>query len=251
MKKIFQKVLVKIGGKVLFKYIENHRLVDEIVTDMIREKKDDFLLQYIKYHTLSTNQITEILLRDEVDELMLAVVKLYKLTTNQQEYLIEKGSVLLLEAYLSPKGFFDTERRFNTVPEYKFIYGIAKSEKLTGFEIFKAYVDNFYRSLLSKDLVDFLVKNENSFATKYIFSKAKLRKEWEEDFIIASSENMLEYYIGHHEFALDTSQLKLVEKSLPLAKVYYDKYKFRPMANQLYHEQRKATIVQNKEQNVA
>lgn len=241
-KKLFQEMLLKAGDTTLFKYIENHRLEDEIVTNLIREEKDEILLKYIKIHSLNENQITEILYRDNVDELMLAVVRQYTMTPKQQEIIVEKGNVLLLEAYLCPKGFFDSNRRFATLPEYKFIYGMIKSDKLTGVEIFKAYVDNVYRTLLTEDLIDLLIANENSFATKYIFSRARLKKEWEGAFVEKASETMLKNYLDAHEFATDAAQTALIRKNYPLARVYYDKYKFRPNPLKLYHDLRQQEI---------
>ncbi|MCM1324273.1 MAG: hypothetical protein NC218_08930 [Acetobacter sp.] len=247
MKTNIQKTIVKFGGSRLFeKYVKNNRLEDEVVNQLIQDKNDEYMLFYIKNHTLSTSQITEILYRDKVDELMLAVVKSTVLNRKQQEILVEKNNALLIEAYLCPKGFFDPDRRFCYIAEYKFIYGIVKSTKLTGVEIFKTYVDHFYRTLLTEDIVQLLIANENSFATKYIFLKAKLRKEWEELFVKNASSELLKSYIAEHEFGMDAAQILLIEKDFTLAQVYYDKYKFRIKPQQLYHEKRQKEIERRK-----
>lgn len=238
MRIFFQKNLVKRGGSFLFGYVKNHRLEDEVVNFLISEERDDILQHYVKYHTLSTDQITEVLFRETVGDLMLEVVRINILTPKQQELIIEKKNVLLLEAYLSPKGFFDCSRRFNTLPEYLFIYNMIKSDKLTGVELFKTYVDNCYRTLLTEDLIDLLIQNETAFATKYIFRRAKLRREWEADFVKRASETMLKIYIEEHEFGSDAGQLELIQKSDELAKIYYEKHKFRPAAQSVYFNTR-------------
>ncbi len=239
LKEKIQEGLVKYAGAWQFKkYVEKNRLEDNIVNLLIREHRDSYLLFYMKQHSLSTNQISEILMREKVGEVMLAAVRAYTLTNRQQETLVEKNNALLLEAYLSPQGFFEPNRRFSTLAEYKFIYGIVKSEKLTGAEIFKTYVDNFYRTLLTEDLVKFLIENENTYPTKYILHKAKLKREWEEMFINTASEDMVRDYIYDHELGMDASQIALIKKYFSLARIYYDKYKFRPAPQQLYHERR-------------
>lgn len=246
LKKKFQESLIKMGGSWSYSYVEKHRLNDDVVYSLIRENADDLLLHYIKFYTLSTDQITEILLRDNVGELMLSVARRNLLTPKQQEIIVAKNNVLLFEAYLSPGGFFDVRRRFNTLPEYQFIYNIIKSEKLIGVEVFKTYVDNCYRTILSEDIVNLLIENENTFATQYIFHRARLKKEWEEDFIAKASPELLKRYIDEHEFGSDAAQLALVQQNYPLAQVYYDKYRLRAKAQQLYHEIRQKEIERKK-----
>lgn len=239
-KKIFQEFLVKSG--LAAKYVKNHRLDGDIVTTLIREKKDDILLEYIKIHLLDEAQVTEILYRDKVDELMLAVAKQYVMTPEQQEIIVEKKNVLLWETYLCPKGFFDKNRRFASLPEYKFIYGMVKSEKLIGLEVFKTYVDSCYRSLLTPSLIDLFIANENSYATRYIFSRARLKRDWEEDFVEKANVTLLKCYIDVHELATDDAQIALIRKDYALARVYYDKYKFRTAPAKLYHDLRQQEI---------
>ncbi len=248
-KKKFQEILVKFGGTWPLNYVKTHRLDDDIINSLIRENTDDsdeFLLHYVQYHTLSTDQITEILQRDKVGELMLSVARKYILTPKQQEILIEKNNVLLWEAYLCPKGFFDSNRRFKTLPEYMFIYNMVKSEKLIGAEIFKTYVDNTYKTLLTEDVVKLLIENENTWACKYIFHRAKLKREWEENFIFTASDEMLRSYFNEHEFGSDAGQLALVQQKFALAQAYSRKYKFRPKAQQIYYEIRQREIERKK-----
>lgn len=250
LKEKFQAGLVKYAGAWQFKkYVEKNRLEDSVVNDLIREPRDEYLLIYMKQHTLSADQISEILMREKVGEVMLAVARAYTLTNRQQETLVEKNNAILLEAYLCPKGFFEPARRLSTLAEYKFIYGMVKSTKLTGAEIFKTYVDNFYRTLLTEDLVEFLIKNENTYPTKYILHKAKLKREWEEMFVKTASEDMVKDYIYDHEFGMDASQIELINKYPSLAKIYYDKYKFRPLPQQLYHKRRQEENEQRKSAN--
>lgn len=246
IKAIFQDFLIKYGGAWALKYVEKKGLDDTVVNKLINTKKDDFLLHYIKFHTLSASQITMILNRDGIDELMLEVVRINTLSSKQQELLVAKKHVLLFEAYLSPKGYFDERRRFQTLPEYMFIYGILHSEKLICVEVFKTYVDNCFRTLLTPDLIELLIANETSFVTQYIFSKSRVKKEWEKMFVEMASEDLLRSYISKHEFALDATQLQLVNKSFSLAQLYYEKYKLRSQAQQLYHELRKKKLEEKK-----
>lgn len=247
LKQKFQESLVKYGASWQFrKYVMKNRLEDDVVNRLIREPRDEYLLFYMKHHSLSTNQISEILMREKVDEVMLATVRAYNLTIRQQETLVEKNNALLLEAYLSPKGFFEPSRRFQALTEYKFIYGMIKSKKLTGAEIFKTYVDNFYRTLLTEDMVKLLIENENTYPTKYILHKAKLKREWEEMFINTASESQIRDYIYDHELGMDASQIALINKYFSLARIYYDNYKFRPTPQQLFHERRQQEIERKK-----
>ena len=246
LKTIFQEFLTNPGGAWAEKYVKKNRLKDEIVDRLIENRKDDFLLRYIKIHTLSGNQITRILNRDGIDELMMEVVRINHLTPEQQKCLVAKNNIILTEAYLCPKGFFQEDRRFNTLAEYLFINSIINSEKLIGTEVFKTYVDNCYRTLLTEDLITLLMANETSFATKYIFLKSRLKREWEKMFIETAPESLIKYYIDKHEFIQDASQLLLVTKYFSLAQIYYEKYKLRSQAQQLYHELRKQKIESKK-----
>jgi len=246
LKAKFQEILIKIGGTWPLNYVKKHRLDDDIVNSLIREEADKFLLHYVQFHTLSTSQITEILQRDKVGELMLAIARKNILTPKQQEILVEKNNVLLLEAYLCPQGYFDSNRRFKTFPEYLFIYKMVKSEKLIGAELFKTYVDNTYKTLLTEDIVNLLIENENTWACKYIFHRARLKREWEEDFVLKASDDLLISYMNEHEFGSDAAHLALVQQKFALAQVYYQKYRLRPKAQQLYHEIRQQEIERKK-----
>ncbi len=247
LKQKFQKILVKYGGNWLFKkYVLHHRLDDNVVSWLIANHKEAYLLFYMTLHLLSTQHITGILQSDVVNAVMLAAVKKQKLNVDQEVMLVQKNNVLLLEAYLCPNGFFDTERRFNPLPEYLFIYSMVKSEKLTGVEIFKTYVDNNYRSLLTDDLILLLVENEKSFATSYILQKTRLRKEQEELFIQKASGTLLRNYINEHEIGSDQAQILLVKNHFELAQLHFNKYKLRQKAQQLYHEMRRMEVEKRK-----
>lgn len=247
MKQKFQKILVKYGGIWLFKkYVSRHHLKDDIVSWLIRNNKEAYLLIYMAIHLLSSQHITSILEAPVVNAVMLLAVRKHRLSAEQQALLVQKNNVLLLEAYLCPNGIFDENRRFSTLPEFLFVQSIVKSEKLTGVEIFKTYVDNNYRDLLTADLIRLLVNNEHAFATMYILQKARLRKEQEEQFLNTASDNLIRYYISEHEITSDQAQILLVEQHFELAQLHFNKYKLRVKAQQLYHERRRLDVENRK-----
>ncbi len=249
LRRKLQEILVKFGGTWLFKkYVTRHRLEDDVVSWLIANNKEAYLLFYMAIHLLAPHHITTILRQDVVNAVMLFAVRKNSLSAEQEAMLVQRNNVLLLEAYLCPNGFFDTNRRFATLPEYLFIHSMVKSEKLTGVEIFKTYIDNSYRTLLTDDLIKLLAENENSFATKYILKKSRLRKEQEELFLNCASEDLIRYYINEHEIGSDQAQIVLVEEHFELAQLHFNKYKLRQKAQQLYHEIRRKEVEKRKKQ---
>lgn len=240
LRRTIQEILVKYCGIQLFKsYVSKYRLDEEVLNYLILHHMYEHIIIYMNFYMLGSEHIKSILQYDTVNEVMLTAVRKHYLSEEQQLVLVQKNNVLLLEAYLCPNGIFDTERRFKTLPEYYFIHGMIKSEKMVGVEIFKTYVDNTYRSLVTEDLVHLLAENENAFATRYILQKIRIRRELEELFISLASENLISYYINEHELGSDKAQILLVQKHFKLAQLHFNKYKLRPTAQKLYHEIRR------------
>ncbi len=239
LKERIQEILINYCGIKLFRsYVAKRRLEEDVVSRLILNHMYEHLIIYMSYHLLSSRHIQSILMDASVNEAMLTAVRKYTLAEKQQLTLVQKNNVLLLEAYLCPNGIFDAERRFQTQPEYYFIYGMVKSEKLIGTEIFKTYVDNCFRTLLTENLLRLLVQNENAFATRYILQKVRIKKEMEELFIRLASDELIRYYINEHELGSDQAQLLLVQEHFELAKLHFNKYKLRMKPQQLYHEMR-------------
>lgn len=246
LNKFFQKLLVRfMGFKVFVCYGRKHRLADEIVDYLIREKKISLLMEYTKYNQLSSYQISAILeyLGDEKElntmEFVQRLLRNNVLNEEQQKKMVSKNDVLFLESYLSPNGYYDNTRRFKRVPEYSYIQGMVQSNKNVGIEMFKAYIDNNARDIMTDDLLDFLVKQStDSFAVRYLIQKVKMSKEQEEKLLETAPEKMVALRIQSNELISDVSQLLLVTKYYDLAEKYFDKYGLRSKAQQEFYARR-------------
>lgn len=248
--KIFlQEILIKIFGNTwLFAWwIKKHRLDDRIVDLLIREKFN-LLEKYARRHQLSSYQITDILsdLADVDDEYTQAFIReLLKnntLNREQEQLLVSKNDVLFLESYLTPNGYFDASRRFHEVAEHNYILGMAEAKNMTGIEVFKAYVDNTFRDMMTDELLAELILLPESFAVRYVLQKARLSKEQEDFLVDKAPEKLIKIYIGEKELASDAAQLQLVEKHFELARLYFEKYGLRSKAQQTYHLLRKQAL---------
>lgn len=250
LNKFFQKLLVKFMGFGLFvRYVRKHRLADEIVDYLIREKKIQLLMEYTKYNQLSSYQITNIL-EDYGDEEDMKTIKFVQsilrnniLNEEQQNLMVSKNDVLFLESYLSPNGYYDSSRRLKRVPEYGYIQGMVHSKKTIGIELYKAYIDNNARDIMTDDLLDFLVEQSTeSIAVRYLVQKAKMSKEQEEKLLDKGSAAMIELRIQSNELISDTSQQLLVNKYFELAEKHFEKYGLRSKAQQEFYARRHAKI---------
>lgn len=246
LNKFFQKLLVRFMGFGLFvRYVRKHRLSDEIVDYLIREKKIPLLMEYTKYNQLSSYQITNILeyFGDEQElntmKLVQSILRNNILNEEQQNLMVSKNDVLFLESYLSPNGYYDNARRFKRIPEYGYIQGMAKSNKTVGIELFKAYIDNNARDIVTDDLLNFLLEQStDSFAVRYLIQKVKMSKEQEEKLLETAPEKMVALRIQSNELISDVSQLLLVTKYYDLAEKYFDKYGLRSKAQQEFYARR-------------
>ncbi len=253
----FQKFLLFIGkfGSLcaLFeRYISKYRLEDVIVDTLIREYNVKILRKYIKKHSLSSYQITDImeLWKDkEAEELQLFIAEVLKinfLDEKQQHILVSINDTGFFESYLSPNGIFDVSRRFRPLVEAVYIVKTVQSVqsgKLTGIENFKAYVDNNAGDLMTDDLLAVLLKYPNNLAVKYILQKVHLTKEQEETIINTAPEELVEYFITVRELTSDQAQLTLVKKYYQLSQFYQELYKgLRSQAQQLYHQIRRQSL---------
>jgi len=242
----FQEAVIKCGTWLFKKLIEHQRLEDIVVDKLIFEKKEEYLLEYIKKWPLSTYQITEIL-NGEENLLMIETLKNNVLNQEQQTVLVSKNNALLLERYLMPNGFFEIARRFKTIPEYMFIKGLAKSKKSAGYEVFKTYIDNTCRDVLSNELLEALLEMEESTLVHYIFYRVVLKKDQEMIFVKKADTNLIKTYISGHQLYSDSAQYQLLEKSFELAELHFQLYGLQSKAQQTYHKLRKEKIEQASE----
>lgn len=233
------------GFGLFVRYVRKHRLSDEIVDYLIREKKIPLLMEYTKYNQLSSYQITSILeyFGDEQElntmKLVQSILRNNILNEEQQNLMVSKNDVLFLESYLSPNGYYDNTRRFKRVPEYNYIQGMVQSNKNVGIEMFKAYIDNNARDIMTDDLLNFLLEQStDSFAVRYLIQKVKLSKEQEEKLLETAPEKMVALRIQSNELISDVSQLLLVTKYYDLAEKYFDKYGLRSKAQQEFYARR-------------
>lgn len=250
LNKFFQKLLVRFMGFGLFvRYVRKHRLNDEIVDYLIREKKIPLLMEYIKYNQLSSYQITNILecFGDEQElntmKLVQSILRNNILNEEQQNLMVSKNDVLFLESYLSPNGYYESARRFKRIPEYGYIQGMVKSNKTVGIELFKAYIDNNARDIMTDDLLNFLLEQStDSFAVRYLIQKVKLSKEQEETLLEKAPASMVALRIKANELISDLSQQMLVKNHFELAEKYFEKYGLRSKAQQEFYARRRALV---------
>ncbi len=249
LKKMFQAALVRYGSTWLFKkYVKKYRLEDEVVDLLIQENRTERLMEYIKHQELSSRHLTGIL-SGEMNDLTLHSVRNNILDNEQQQLLVSKKNILLLEAYLSPEGYFDLARRFKPAAEQMYILSMAQSEKKIGVEVFKAYIDNTSRDVITEGLLKAILPYD-SFATHYVLHKAVLKKEHEEYLVKNAQEHLIGEYIKDHELASDAAQLALVEENFELAKKHFNLYGLRSQAQQRYHALRKQAIERSQAETV-
>ena len=219
-----------------------------ITKDFLIREKFNLLEKYARRHQLSSYQITDILsdLADVDDEYTQAFIReLLKnntLNREQEQLLVSKNDVLFLESYLTPNGYFDASRRFHEVAEHNYILGMAEAKNMTGIEVFKAYVDNTCRDMMTDELLAELILLPESFAVRYVLQKARLSKEQEDFLVDKAPEKLIKIYIGEKELASDAAQLQLVGKHFELARLYFEKYGLRSKAQQTYHLLRKQAL---------
>lgn len=219
-------------------FVMENVLDDEALQIIVKENKIDFFREYLKHQELTNEQITKILSQDKVTPIMLWLVRLVKkFNAKQQMLIVKKQNAMLFEAYLYPDGLFDIKRRFYDEVEYHYIENMVKiteTDKYVGWEVFKAYVDNNYGRMIRSDVILLLVKYPNSYATRYILHRGKIRKDFEVLFIENASEDLLDFYLEERQFTTDKGQKALIQKSMKLAQKHLDKYGFCPYVHDMF-----------------
>ena len=245
VKKFFQLLLYFFIGEEWGKaYVRKHCLDDVIVDRLIKSEKKRYLLkEYAKNHTLKGYQIASILQLPNEISLKQEVLKRNELDEKEQELLItsSKNNTLLFETYLCPDGYYLSERTFALKPEFLFLSSLIEKNNMMGFEIFKTYVANNNKKVLTPELLKIIIENDNQLS-RHILIKARLNRDMEEFFVENSSNEMLRFYISNCQFYADSAQLLLVERDYDLAHLHFKSYGLRSKAQSLYYQLRKEEL---------
>lgn len=239
LQKLQQEIAQTKSLKKFSNFVKENTLSDEALNIIVQNENVDFLREYLKYQELTTSQITKILSQNGVNVIMKELVRLVKKFNERQQLLIvNKRNALLTEAYLFPDGFFDIKRRFYDAVEYRYIEIMAQTNKLVGLEAFKAYVDNNYGRMIRSDVILLLIKYPDSYATRYILHRGKIRKEFEVLFIENASVDLIKYYLEEKQFSTDKGQLALIQKSMELAQIHQSRYGFYPRVHEIFFKKK-------------
>lgn len=242
--KLKQETLIKYGSYPQFiNYVSKNSLHDDVVTDLIKGQREDLLCSYIEYQQLSESQISQIL-SAPAGLLLMAVLKRYHLSSEQQQQLIKLNNVLLLEAYLMPEDVFDISRRFDRQAERLYINSMIKNEKLVGVELFKSYVHNTFRDIVTYEVLDDLLAHD-TWITRYLLKRGFMDREMEEYMVEHAPLNLLEMIVRERSLRFDTAQILLTDRNFDLAKEHFMLHHLRAKALDYYHRVRRARIENN------
>ncbi len=238
LKKMWQVLVARCSGTWIYK---KKPLLDETIEVLIDKKEEKYLLEYIKTHKLSSKLVTKILQSQRESNLIQEVLRTHVLDEEQQKLLAEKNNVILMETYLSPQGFLEPQRTLSPNAEFSYLSSMIESKSMVGIELFKIYVDNLRKTIMTDELLKVCLKND-CFASMYLLKRAYLSDVQEEYLINNASFELLKEYVDNKQFYQETSQILLVEKYYSLAKVHYEQYGFRPKAQSCYQEKRREEI---------
>ena len=233
------RIFIKFNDLKRFKrHIQNNALDDEIVEYLIKEQKIEFLREYVVYHALKEEQIDKIFSPEGVTPLMLAMAKVLDLTPEQQKRLIGRKNALLLESYLFPKGTFDINRRFKNEAETLYVAVMAEMNSSVGIEVYKTYVDNHYRRMLTMEVIEIVLEYPESFASKYLLQRAKLKKEYEGFFVENAPKELLAHYLEYNDLNQEYAQEILLRRDFELTAFHQERYGLRQGVQRLFFEER-------------
>lgn len=219
----------------------NTTLSDNDVNLLIEEERGEFLKEYAQYHQLNDEQIERIFAPNEVTPFMIEMAKvLSNLNEKQQIMLLEKRNSFLFASYLMPNWIFDTNRRFKGKAEELYIQIMADTTTNVGVETFIAYVDNNYRRMLTREVLDIVLEYPDSNAIRYMLRRAKLKKEYEGHFIEKAPDRLLKHYLDYHEINQEYAQLILIDRDFQLAQMHLENYGLRPQAQKTFYARRRS-----------
>ena len=253
VKFLFQSLVIWLGGTWVYKksplddrVVDNLIEADKIVnTGVVLERflrKKDMLFDYISKYRLKPYQVTNILRGRHSKELVKSIVLNYELSEEQEEFLLSlDNNILLLETYLSPQGYLDPSKRLAPKAEEKYVVRMLTSQKQVGLELFKTYVDNSKRTILTDNILKIALKYD-SIASRYLLLKSYFDEDQELYLINTLSEEKLDDYISFKQLYYDKSQMMLIERYFALAKLHHEKYGFRPKVMSAFRDKKKAEL---------
>ena len=240
-KKLFHAIVTGYSGTWLGKlFFSNEDMVDYAIDNKIELEVFDKVSQ----KNLTEDQITKILQTHEGEPTQ-ELVKNYELTVAQQIILCSKKNTLLIENYLAPTGYLER----NLCPQAEFIYIETMINKASniGIEMFKTYVDNNKRTILTDELLKIALEKissskDEAIAAKYLIQKAYFTEAQEVYLVENSTFEIMEEYLAIKQIYQEESQIILVEKFYDLAKIHQEEYGLRPRALQIYRAKRKEEL---------
>ncbi|MBR5154327.1 MAG: hypothetical protein IKW58_01215 [Alphaproteobacteria bacterium] len=251
LKKLWNAIIARCEGTSRRKQ-EIAQGVKDGSADFVPKKPIEEINDWMKDVKLTPSQITDILNREKEDRVMLEVLRNNKLDPAQEEILVSKRNTLLLETYISPQGYLEPSRTLSPKAEFAYILSMLDTKKTIGIELFKIYVDNAKKTIMTDAILEKALEVINAssdetektecFAAKYLLSKAYLNEEQEQYLLNNANPAYIDEYINSKALYHENSQILLIEKYFNLAKLHQEQYGLRAKALQLFHAKRKEEL---------
>ena len=238
---VIDKLIEKNQVRKMLNHVSVNELKPSEVSMLVKRDTESILLEYIKIHKLKTYQVTNILKGEYESNLVQEILRTYELNEEQEEILAAKNNILLLENYLSPKGYLDPEKRLSPKAEKIYIINMLKRQNNIGLELFKTYVDNNKKTILTDEILKEALERD-CIASRYLLLKSYLTEDQEEYLLLNASEERIEDYIAKKQLYSEKAQMLLVEKYFSLAKLHQEDHGLRPKAQQLYRGKKREEI---------
>ena len=238
---VIDKLIEKNQVRKMLNHVSVNELKPSEVSMLVKRDTESILLEYIKIHKLKSYQVTNILKGEYESNLVQEILRTYELNEEQEEILAAKNNILLLENYLSPKGYLDPEKRLSPKAEKIYIINMLKRQNNIGLELFKTYVDNNKKTILTDEILKEALERD-CIASRYLLLKSYLTEVQEEYLLLNASEERIEDYIAKKQLYSEKAQMLLVEKYFSLAKLHQEDHGLRPKAQQLYRSKKREEI---------
>jgi hypothetical protein len=238
---VIDKLIEKNQVRKMLNHVSVNELKPSEVSMLVKRDTESILLEYIKIHKLKPYQVTNILKGEYESNLVQEILRTYELNEEQEEILAAKNNILLLENYLSPKGYLDPEKRLSPKVEKIYIINMLKRQNNIGLELFKTYVDNNKKTILTDEILKEALERD-CIASRYLLLKSYLTEEQEEYLLLNASQERIEDYIAKKQLYSEKAQILLVEKYFSLAKLHHEDHGLRPKVQQLYRSKKREEI---------
>ncbi|MBR5598732.1 MAG: hypothetical protein IKW39_01690 [Alphaproteobacteria bacterium] len=244
-KRLMQVIVTRCGGSWVERYFLSNK---EMIDYAIKNNLENRIMDCIKAQKLSPEQVTEILKNNEGNPVQEILLSNYELNEEQQLVLFERKNSLLIETYLAPHGYLEPKRTLSKKAEFVYVETMINKNSNVGIEMFKAYVDNKKREILTKELLEIAMakiasSNEECVAAKYLLKKAYLSEEDEIYLVENASKELIEEYISVKQLYYESSQKLLIEKFYEIGKTHQEVYGFWPKAMQVFRAKRKEELM--------